>query len=121
MPFVFDQNNDCNILNDENILITDLSLDIPQQFCTRGVKAKDGEQLRCTLSGKKKKKAIFASNYTPSDHASIVASKFVQVEKYVFQCQSYLALLMKMGEFACLEMVGACAKSYYMYKVNSAS
>lgn len=55
MPFVFD----CNILNDENILITDLSLDIPQQFCTRGVKAKDGEQLRCTLSGKKKKKAIY--------------------------------------------------------------
>lgn len=86
MPFVFDWNNDCNILKDENILITDLSLDIPQQFCTRGVKAKDGEQLRCTLSGKKKKRAIFASNYTPSDHASIVVSKFVQVEKYVFQC-----------------------------------
>lgn len=59
MPFVFDWNNDCNILNDENILITDLSLDIPQQFCTRGVKAKDGEQLRCTLSGKKKKSSIW--------------------------------------------------------------
>lgn len=56
MSFVFDRNNDSNILNDENIFITDLSLDIPQQFCTRGVKAKDGEQLRCTLSGKKKKK-----------------------------------------------------------------
>lgn len=54
MSFVFDWNNDSNILNDENIFITDLSLDIPQQFCTRGVKAKDGEQLRCTLSGKKK-------------------------------------------------------------------
>lgn len=25
------------------------------------------------------------------------------------------------GELACLEMVDACAKSYYMYKVNSAS
>lgn len=55
MSFVFDWNNDSNILNYENIFITDLSLDIPQQFCTRGVKAKDGEQLRCTLSGKKKK------------------------------------------------------------------
>lgn len=86
MSFVFDRNNDSNILNDENIFITDLSLDIPQQFCTRGVKAKDGEQLRCTLSGKKKeKKGISGSNYTPCDHASIVASKFVQVEKYVFQ------------------------------------
>lgn len=31
--------------------IVDLSLDIPQQFCSRGVKTKDGEQLRCTLSG----------------------------------------------------------------------
>lgn len=78
MPFVFDWNNDSNILNDENILITDLSLDIPQQFCTRGVKAKDGEQLRCTLSGKKKRK-----QYTPSDHASIVASKSVQVEVHL--------------------------------------
>lgn len=73
-------------MNDENILITDLSLDIPQQFCTRGVKAKDGEQLRCTLSGKiLKKSAIFGStgNYTPSDHTSIVASKSVQVEVHL--------------------------------------
>lgn len=28
---------------------------------------------------------------------------------------------MKMGEFACLKMVDACANSYYMFKVNSAS
>lgn len=59
-------------MNDENILITDLSLDIPQQFCTRGVKAKDGEQLRCTLSGKKKEQYLHL--IIPSDHASIVAS-----------------------------------------------
>ena len=32
-------------------VVVDLSLDIPQQFCSRGVKTKDGEQLRCTLSG----------------------------------------------------------------------
>lgn len=81
MSFVFDWNNDSNILNDENIFITDLSLDIPQQFCTRGVKAKDGEQLRCTLSGKIKKE-----QYLDLIIPSIVASKFVQVEKYVFQC-----------------------------------
>lgn len=81
MSFVLDWNNDSNILKDENIFITDLSLDIPQQFCTRGVKAKDGEQLRCTLSGKKKKE----SNIHPVIMPLLLPVNLCKL-KYIFQC-----------------------------------